>query len=82
MPTVLRLGRRRVIIYLNDHRPAHVHVWDGGREAVFDLNCPSGRVELRENFGFSWPDAKELARLLQSHVPALCASWRAIHGNY
>ncbi|WHZ20694.1 MAG: hypothetical protein OJF55_002843 [Rhodanobacteraceae bacterium] len=26
MPTILRLGGLRVVIYPNDHRPAHVHV--------------------------------------------------------
>ena len=26
MPTALRLGALRVVIYTNDHRPAHVHV--------------------------------------------------------
>jgi len=61
------------MIYTNDHRPAHVPVWDDGRQAVFNLNCPSGPLELRENFGFSWPEVNELARLLRPHVPELCA---------
>lgn len=26
MPTVWRIGTHRVVIYPNDHRPAHVHV--------------------------------------------------------
>ena len=63
-------------------RPAHVHVWEGFRQAVFNLNCPSGPIELRENFGFSWPEVNRLARSLQTHVQPLCAAWRAIHGNY
>jgi hypothetical protein len=82
VPTVLRFGRVRVMIYTNDHRPAHVHVWEGPRQAVFNLNCPSGPVGLRENFGFSWPEVNRLARSLQTHVQPLCAAWRAIHGNY
>ena len=36
MPTVLRIGGLRVVIYPNDHRPAHVHVIGDG-EAVFIL---------------------------------------------
>ena len=43
----------RVVIYSNDHRPAHVHVIGAGKEAVFELNCPPGPVVLRENYGFS-----------------------------
>jgi hypothetical protein len=70
------------MIYTNDHRPAHVHVWEGQRQAVFNLNCPAGPIELRDNFGFSWPEVNRLARSLQTHVQALCAAWRAIHGDY
>jgi hypothetical protein len=53
LPTVLRFGGLRVVIYPNDHRPAHVHAIGRGGEAVFNLNCPAGPVELRENYGFS-----------------------------
>jgi len=42
------LGALRVVVYPNDHRPAHVHVMDGGCEAVFRLICPAGPVNLRE----------------------------------
>jgi hypothetical protein len=49
MPTVLRRGRLRIVIYLADHRPAHVHAIGPDGEAVFNLNCPSGPSELREN---------------------------------
>ena len=52
VPTVLRIAELRVVIYLNDHREAHVHVIGKGCEAVFELNCPAGPVELRENYGF------------------------------
>jgi len=68
------------MLYTNDHRPAHVHVWDAGRQALFNLNCPAGPVELRENFGFPWSEVNELARLLQPHVPALCARCKTMHG--
>lgn len=70
------------MIYPNDHRPAHVHVWDGRRQAMFNLNCPAGPVELRENFGFSWPEVNQLARSVQPHVQALCARWRSFHAHY
>jgi hypothetical protein len=48
MPTILRFNGLRVVVYPNDHRPAHVHVIGAGCEAVFNLNCPDGRLELRE----------------------------------
>ena len=53
MPTVKRIDGLRVVIYPNDHRPAHVHVIGGDSEAVFDLHCPFGPAEVRENYGFS-----------------------------
>jgi len=53
MPTVLRLDGLRVMIYTNDHRPAHVHVISTEGEAVFVLNCPEGPPELRERHGVS-----------------------------
>jgi len=28
---------------------------------IFNLNCASGPVELRENFGFSWPEVNRVA---------------------
>ena len=37
MPTVLRLDGFEVRIYLNDHEPAHVHVFRAGGEAKIKL---------------------------------------------
>lgn len=82
MPPILQFGRAGVMIYTNDHRPAHVHVWENGRQAVLNLNCPGGPVELRENFGFSWSEVNRLDRSLQNRVQALCAEWRNFHGHY
>jgi len=47
MPTVLRLVSLRVVIYPNDHGPAHVHVIGQGNSANFNLNCPAGPLSLR-----------------------------------
>jgi hypothetical protein len=82
MPTVLKLLGLRVVIYPNDHRPAYVHVIGNDYEAVFNLHCPNGPPELRENYGFS---RKELVRIkgkLAVHLPDLCNEWRHIHGYY
>lgn len=80
MPTVLRLDGLRVVIYPNDHRPDHVHVVGRGAEAVFLLNCPDGPVELRENYGFSSPMVRNIAKGLEVHLQDLCAAWERIHG--
>jgi len=80
MPTVLRIGGLRVVIYPNDHRPAHVHVIGEGREAVFHLHCPGGPPELRENFGFARRQLTRIRSVLNVELAALCDEWEYIHG--
>ena len=81
MPTVLRLDGLRVTVYPNDHRPAHVHVIGAGCEAVFDLHCPDGPPELRENYRFSRQEATRIAAALADRLAALCQAWERIHGR-
>ena len=81
MPRVQDLpGGLRVVIYPNDHRPAHVHVIGGGREAVFNLHCPDGPPELRESYGYAARELTVIARALQDALARLCEAWRDIHG--
>jgi len=80
VPTVLRFGGLRVVVYPNDHRPAHVHVIGRGCEAVFDLNCPSGPVQLRENYSFKKLDLTLVGSELAHRLHSLCAAWEKIHG--
>ena len=80
VPTVLRLEGLRVVVYPNDHRPAHVHIIGRGHEAVFNLNCPAGPVELRENYGFPRREITKIETVLGKHVEQLCRAWEEIHG--
>ena len=82
MPTVHRIGGFRVVIYPNDHRPAHVHVLGRGGEAVFVLNCPDGPPGLRESYGFGLREINLVRDELQVALSDLCGRWRAIHGRY
>ncbi|HWY55041.1 MAG TPA: DUF4160 domain-containing protein [Terriglobales bacterium] len=81
MPTVLRFEELRVVVYPNDHRPAHIHVIGRGCEAVFNLNCPPGPVKLRENYGFSRREITHIGKVLTDHMAELWAAWESIHGN-
>jgi len=81
MPTVLRFGAFRVVVYLNDHRPAHVHVIGRGCEAVFILSCPSGPLELRAQYGLSSVEIGAIKRALSANLQTLCEAWREIHGD-
>ena len=82
MPTVLRIGGLRVVIYSSDHRPAHVHVIGAGGEAVFILHCPDGPPALRESYGFKRPDLGGIEDALKGALAVLCAEWGTIHGDY
>src|SRR3546814_7477155 len=73
MPTVLRIDGLRVVIYPNDHRPAHVHVKGADGEAVFILHCTDGPPELRESYGFKLPALGGIKDALQAALAALCA---------
>lgn len=69
------------MIYPADHRPAHVHVIKDDCEAVFQLNCPGGPPELRENHGFALHELKPMLNRLATCLPQLCFSWRTLHGT-
>ena len=72
----------RIVIYPNDHRPAHVHVIGSGNEAVFNLGCPLGPVQLRENYGFSSSSLGRISVYLTANLEAGCTAWVALHGSF
>jgi hypothetical protein len=80
VPAVHRFEGLRVVIYPNDHRPAHVHVIGRGCEAVFNLSHSAGPVELRENYGFSRKEIVRIEAELTEHITSLCRAWEDIHG--
>ena len=80
MPTVLWIGGLAVRIYLNDHRPMHVHVIGNDHEAVFLLNSQVGEVSLRENYGFSRGTLRKIEKALIENLKMLCGAWVRIHG--
>lgn len=82
MPTVLRIGGLRVVIYPNDHRPPHVHVIGTESEAVFILDCPAGPPTLRGSYGFTTAALNRIASALAAALPALCGEWERIHGDH
>lgn len=82
MPTILRIGRLRVMVYPNDHRPAHVHAIGAGQEAIFVLGCPHGPVALRGSFGFTTSELNRISAKLDGERKALCAAWRRIHDDH
>jgi hypothetical protein len=82
MATVFRIGRTRVEIISNEHRPSHVHVTGPDAWAIFYLNCPDGPVVLRENGGFRLAELRVCAAAIELMLKRCCAVWRRIHGDF
>ena len=76
MPTVLRSGGLRVVIYPNDHPPAHVHVLGPGWVVVINLIGPV----VHEVINCSEREARRALRLITSHKAELMDVWNRLHG--
>jgi len=82
MPTILRVPGYRVVIYPNDHRPAHIHVESPQGSCVFNLNCPEGPFELRALYALAERQVMRLGQLLENDIFLLCRAWGKIHGQH
>lgn len=82
MPTLLFIFGLRVVVYPNDHRPAHVHVIGSGHEAVFNLHCPVGPPKLRENHGFSRAQLTRVSNELEARLFLFCDEWKRIYDYF
>jgi hypothetical protein len=76
MPTVLRIGGLRVVIYPNDHPPAHVHGPRTGWLVVINLIGP----KVREVINCSEREARRILQLIEDRQAELMAAWRRFHG--
>lgn len=76
MPTILRIGGLRFVVYPNDHPPAHVHVIGPGWTVVVNLHGQ----ELRAVIGpCSQRDARRVLDLVAEHGTVLLEGWRRFH---
>ena len=78
MVTVLRAQGLRVVIFLNDHHPAHVHVFGDG-EAKINLSGPDGAPELVWADNMSRGEVRRAMRLVAEQQAMLLARWREFH---
>lgn len=80
MVTVLKAQGLRVVIFLNDHPPPHVHVFGDG-QAWIDLLGPDGEPDLAWTDGMSRGEARRALRLVSEEQRHLLARWEKIHGG-
>jgi hypothetical protein len=82
LPIIDRSGPFKVIIYPDDHDPAHVHVnHSSGCVAIFNVGT-ADEPELRELRGkMKYSDVRRAVKLvLQNHAEYL-ERWQQIHGG-
>ena len=79
MVTVLRADGLRVIIYVNDHVPAHVHVFGDG-EAKINLIGPHGTPDLVWASNMSRGEVRRSMRVVAAQLTFLLKKWEDIHG--
>ncbi len=77
---MLRAHGLRVVIYANDHRPAHVHVFGDG-EAKIDLLGPDEAPALVWADGMTRGEVRRAVRLVAEQRAFLLARWEDIHGR-
>ncbi|QRM42878.1 DUF4160 domain-containing protein [Rhizobium sp. BG4] len=79
MVTIFRADGLRFVIFVDDHEPAHVHVFGDG-EAKINLLGLSGEPELIWADGMKRGDIRKAMRIVEEQQGAFLESWRNIHG--
>ncbi len=78
MVTVFRAHGLRFIIFLNDHEPAHVHVFGDG-EAKINLLSGDGSPELVWADRMNRNDLRRAMKFVTEQRNELLEKWREIH---
>ncbi len=79
MVVIHREAGLRFVIYANDHKPAHLHVYGDG-EAKIELFGPSGEPLLLYAVGMSKSDLRRAMRIVNDRKSEFLAGWSALHG--
>jgi hypothetical protein len=75
MPTIVRLGNVRIVMFFNDHLPPHFHVMGAGVDAairIADLELMAGYIDPRT--------ARIVVQWATQNRERLENLWSAIHG--
>jgi len=79
MVTIHRAHGLRVVIFTDDHEPAHVHVFGDGH-AKIDLIGPNGTPALIWAEDMKRSEVRRAMAVVAEHREAFFARWRDIHG--
>ena len=81
MVTVFRVRRLRIVIYSNDHWPAHVHAIGPDCEAKIALDEEGEHPRLVTNDGLARSELESALTAIGEQVELLRQRWREIHGD-
>lgn len=68
-----------VIMYPNDHLPAHIHVYQG--EKVARVSFETIDFEVMDSNGFRKRDLNKIREILQPYRSQLITIWNRMHPN-
>ena len=79
MVTIYRANGLRIVIFTDDHKPAHVHVFGDGHAKI----NPTGRgggPELVWAESMKRNEVRRAVAVVTEHREVFLARWREIHG--
>jgi hypothetical protein len=79
MVTIYRASGLSVVIFTDDHEPAHVHVFGDGQVKI-NLIGPDGVPELIWADGMKRSDVRRAVQIVNERQQQFLGRWRAIHG--
>ena len=79
MVTIYRGHGLQVVIFVDDHEPAHVHVFGDG-QAKINLLGPDGEPELIWADSMKRSDVRRAMRIVTERKVSFLRRWTEIHG--
>lgn len=80
MVTVVRAYGLHIVIFVDDHRPAHFHVFGDG-QAKIDLLGPGGPPVLLWSENMTKAEVRRAMRTVTEQQSLLLQLWEPIHGR-
>ena len=80
MVTIHRAHGLKFVIYVDDHEPAHVHVFGDGQMKIV-IDGADGLPEAVEAIGMKANVRRRALDVVRDHQDAFRARWNEIHGD-
>ena len=80
MVTIHRAHGLKFVIYVDDHEPAHVHVFGDGQMKIV-ISGADGLPEVVEAIGMKANVRRRALDVVREHQTSFRARWDEIHGD-